>query len=310
MSAGENGRAMAAGGTADGARIRVAAILAVHNRRELTLECLRSLRAQQIMDASLDIYVLDDASSDGTAEAIGEQYPDVVLLQGDGDQFWNGGMRAAFGAALERDYDHYLWANDDTRLDDGALTTLLDTARDLARRGTTPPIVVGTTRHPDTGELTYGGRVRPSPRQPLRWELVEPSDVPRPCETMNGNIVLIPRPVAQRVGNIDPAFIQKMGDHDYGLRAREAGCSVWVAPGVLGECASHPPRRTDLQPFVQEWRRAWSPKELPFRQWAIFCRRWAGPAWPLYFASPYVRRGLRLARERLPLLGGPTPTAG
>jgi glycosyltransferase involved in cell wall biosynthesis len=49
---------------------RVAAAMAVYNRRELTLACLRSLRAQQVPGVALDLFVLDDASSDGTGEAI------------------------------------------------------------------------------------------------------------------------------------------------------------------------------------------------------------------------------------------------
>jgi GT2 family glycosyltransferase len=96
-----------------------------------------------------------------------------------------------------------------------------------------------------------------------------------------------------------------MGDFDYGLRAQRAGCSVWLAPGVLGECAEHPPRRTDEQPLIAELRRLWSIKELSPRAWATFTRRWAGPLWPAYWLSPYVRRGLRLMAERVRSLRAP-----
>ena len=54
----------------------------------------------------------------------------------------------------------------------------------------------------------------------------------------------ISREVVRRVGNIDPAFVQQMGDFD---------------------------------------------------------RRWAGRLWPLYWLSPSMRRGARLALERTPL---------
>ncbi|MGH8900715.1 MAG: glycosyltransferase family 2 protein [Egibacteraceae bacterium] len=281
--------------------VRVAAVMAAYNRKDLTLACLRSLRAQQVPGVALDAFVLDDGSSDGTSEAIAEQFPEVTLLHGDGQLYWNGGMRQAFAAAIADDYDHYLWMNDDTRLDDGALARLLDTARQVERRGEHAAVVVGSTRHPDTGELTYGGRVRPSRWRPLRFELVKPGLEPRPCETMNGNMVLIARAVVLRVGNLDPAFVQQMGDFDYGLRARAAGCSIWIAPGTLGTCASHPQRRTEEQPLLDEWRRLWSIKELPPRPWAVFVRRWAGGLWPLRWLSPYLRRGTLLTLERTPL---------
>jgi GT2 family glycosyltransferase len=279
--------------------VRIAAVMTVYNRVDLTLACLRSLRRQDALGATLDIYVVDDASTDGTADRVCDEHPDVVLLRGNGDLFWNGGMRLAFGAALRGDYDHYLWMNDDTRLDDGALRRLLETERTLRERGEPPAIVVGSTRHPETGLLSYGGVRRTSSRRPLSFMLVAPGEDPEPAETMNGNIALVPREVARRVGNIDPAYRQKMGDFDYGLRARKQGCAVWVAPGTIGECATHPGRRTDEQPLLDELRRLWSVKELPPRPWATFVRRWAGPLWPAYWLSPYVRRGAGLVAERV-----------
>jgi GT2 family glycosyltransferase len=250
---------------------------------------------------ALDAFVLDDASSDGTAAAVAEEFPEVTVLHGNGKLYWNGGMRRAFAAAMAGDFDYYLWMNDDTELDDGALAVLLDTERQLRQRGHDAVIVAGSTRHPDTGELTYGGVVRPYRWRPLRSELVEPGDTPRPCDTMNGNATLISRAVVRRVGNIDPAFVQQMGDFDYGLRARAAGCSVWIAPGTVGACASHPEHRPGEQPLGEELRQLWSIKELTPRSWAVFCRRWAGRLWPLYWLSPYVLRGPRLVLERMPL---------
>ena len=284
-----------------GTTTRVAAVLAAYNRRDLTLACVRSLRGQQVPGVAVDAFALDDASSDGTAAAIAEEFPEVTLLHGDGKLYWNGGMRRAFAAAIAGDYDYYLWMNDDTELDDGALAVLLDTERQLRHHGHDTVIVAGSTRHPDTGELTYGGVVRPHRWRPMRTELVEPGDTPRPCDTMNGNATLISRAVVRRVGNIDPAFVQQMGDFDYGLRARAAGCSVWIAPGTVGTCASHPKRRPGEQALGDELRQLWSIKELTPRSWAIFCRRWAGRLWPLYWLSPYVRRGARLIVERAPL---------
>jgi GT2 family glycosyltransferase len=295
VESGDRGVATSPGAT------RVAAVLAAHNRRELTLACLDSLRRQRADGLVLDPFVLDDASSDGTAAAVAASFPEATVLEGDGQRYWNGGMRLAMAAAMAADYDYYLWMNDDTRLDDGALALLLQTERALARRGDGPAIVTGSTRHPDTGELTYGGVVRPSRWRRLHWELVPPAGVPVPCETMNGNAVLVPRVVVGRIGNIDARFSHAMGDYDYGLRARRAGCSVWVAPATVGTCASHPRRRSDEQPLTSEWRRLWSTKELSPRSWALFARRWAGGLWPLYWLSPYLRRAARLALERRPL---------
>lgn len=278
---------------------RIAAVMTVYNRKTLTLACLRSL-ARQGSGSPLDVYVVDDASSDGTAAAIRAEFPEVNLVSGDGTLFWNGGMRLAFGRALERGYDHYWWLNDDTELDHDALDRLLSTSRTLAARGEAAAIVVGTTRHPqDERRLTYGGRWRPHRFRPLRFERLEPGTEPLPAETMNGNCVLIPQAVAERVGNIDPAYVQQMGDYDYGLRARAAGCSVYVAPGTFGTCDVNFPHAVGDGRLWTEVRALGGIKVLPPRPWRVFTKRWAGPLWPLYWASPYLRGLGALVASRL-----------
>jgi GT2 family glycosyltransferase len=276
----------------------VAALLAVHNRKEKTLACLESIRYQNAVSDDIDVFVLDDASSDGTAEAIREYFPEVRLLAGSGSDFWSGGMRKAFDAALEKDYEYYLWLNDDTSLDKNALVKLLDTHRRLGHEGLQASIVAGSTRDPETKALTYGGVHRPHPLRRFKFELVRPGLEPRQSETMNGNIVLIPREVAQRVGNLDAAFIHSMGDFDYGLRARQRGCDVWIAPGTLGECRRNPHGSgvagRVVRPRGEELRELFSSRELPARPWWVFARRWGGRLWFAYWLHPYIRRTARI----------------
>src|SRR5262249_22737976 len=116
------------------------------------------------------------------------------------------------------------------------------------------------------------------------------------CETMNGNATLISRAVVQRIGNLDPVFVQQMADFDYGFRARAAGCSVWIAPGTVGTCLPHPEQPAAGQPSTERLRRLWAAKRLPPGPWAVYTRRWGGRLWPLYWLSPYVRAGLRATR--------------
>jgi hypothetical protein len=71
--------------------------------------------------------------------------------------------------------------NDDTQLEDNALAVLLDTERRLRDRGEEAVIVAGSTRHPETGELTYGGVVQPYRWRPFKTVLVEPGDAPGPA---------------------------------------------------------------------------------------------------------------------------------
>lgn len=279
--------------------MRVAALLTCHERRERTLSCLAHLAAQRDAGAQVDVVVVDAGSRDGTPEAIAAAHPDVELLRAGPELFWNGGMHRAAAAVAARDHDAHLWLNDDTDLDPGALAALLTTSRWAGDRD----IIVGSTRDPVTGATTYGGVRRPSRSRPLQFDLVEPADRPLPADTMNGNVVLLPRAVVRGVGLLDPAFTHGIGDFDFGLRARRAGVGIWVTPGTVGTCARNPPVAHARGP-VRELRRLRGPKGLPPREWALFARRWSGPLWPLYAVAPYARG---LAASTVAALRAPEP---
>ncbi|MBU2135728.1 MAG: glycosyltransferase [Alphaproteobacteria bacterium] len=57
--------------------VRIAVVMACYNRRDTTLRCLRSLFAQLEPTVSLDVYLLDDASSDGTGAAVRAEFPNA-----------------------------------------------------------------------------------------------------------------------------------------------------------------------------------------------------------------------------------------
>lgn len=285
---------------------RIAAVMTCHNRREKTLACLASLREQRLDDIVIDVVLVDDGSTDGTATAVEESFPEVEILCGDGALFWAPGMRLALAHAARGDYDFYLWLNDDTELDKDAVETLLATYREVTERGHFEPVVVGSTRDPRDGAITYGGRVRPSAWRPSRFQTVNPADRPLPVATMNGNVVLVPRAVYRTVGNMSP-YRHSFADQDYGLRVRAAGFSVWTAPGTVAACSKNENptygRRYGEKPLSDEVRALFGIKGLLPKDWLRFSRRWHGPFWPLWAASPYLRglTGILVAHARLRL---------
>jgi GT2 family glycosyltransferase len=236
--------------------------------------------------------LIDDGSSDGTAEAVRAAFPSVTVLRGNGSLFWNRAMRVAFAHALAQRFDYYLWLNDDVELERDAILRMIATEAALEARLGRRVIVVGSTWDPRHQCTSYGGYIRPR-HLTLRHRRVEPDDVPLPCDTMTGNCVLIPHQVAASVGNLDPAFVQRLGDLDYGLRARRLGIGIWVAPGYVATCVN------DNTPDESETHRSMSvaarlaqigqPKALPPKPWLVFTRRHAGMLWPLLWASPYLK---------------------
>ncbi|SRR5579883_30984 len=269
--------------------VHLAVLMTCYNRRDTTLACLQALYEQNV---TVDIYLVDDGSSDGTADAIKATYPEVKLLKGNGNLFWVGGMRMAFAEALKSSYDYYLWLNDDTILEPNALCHLLNIHRYLTEHDYPNSIVVGSTLDPVTKKPTYGGAVQSKRWYSNKFEFVKPGLEPQECETMYGNCVLIPSSVAERVGNIDAAFIHTLGDLDYGLRAQKLGCSVWVAPGYVGTCSQNCVRGTWADtnlPLYERLKKVFQTKGFPLRAWTVFVKRHSGPFWYIYWLLPYVR---------------------
>lgn len=262
------------------------------NRRDTTLVCLHSLEvARSAARVEAKVFLVDDGCTDGTREAVVSRFPATSVLPG-GDLFWNRGTHRAFAAAMVEGYDYYLWLNDDTRLHPDSLVRLLGTHRSISERLGPLLIVVGSVCDAQSGRPTYGGMVRPAWWKRTRLELRVPGPEPIECETMNGNCVLIPRAVADRVGNLDPVFEHAMGDTDYGLRARALGVRIFMAPGFVGTCARDSSIGTfkdTTLPLSQRWRLIRSRKGLPEQSWLHYTRRHAGPLWFLFFAWPYLR---------------------
>lgn len=284
--------------------MRVGVLMTCFNRRDKTVACLAALGACRLPPGvSLEVFLVDDGSTDGTTEAVTDAFPAVTVLRGDGSLFWNGGMRRAFEAASSAEVDGMLWLNDDTILMPHALEVVLDTYDTVRHQSPREPIVVGATCDGSSGRLTYGGQVRKSRLRRTTFSLVSRADVPVECETLNGNCVFVPAAVFKVVGNLDPGFVHALGDLDYGLRARALGFPVWVSPGFVGTCSRNSVTGTFADgslPMRVRLKKLLSPKGLPPKAWQIFTKRHCGVAWPVFWLMPYVRlllSGTRLVRS-------------
>lgn len=249
-----------------------AIIIPVHNRRAITLECLRRLAAEEVYEWSR-VIVVDDGSTDGTAAAVREAHPAVEILAGDGNLWWTGAMVRGMEAAIGHGARFILWLNDDCAPRHGSLRRLHDMARE---RGA---MVGGTCVMSGTDVVVYGGLRR----RGFGFDLApyHPGQV-EPCDALSGNLVCFPVELVHDIGLPDARRLpHAIGDLDYGLRANAAGWPVLVAHDAVAEAApntweNHTSWMLGDIPVWNIWRSAWSKRSYGYfpTQWHFFTRHW------------------------------------
>ncbi len=209
------------------------------NVREDLLSCLRSLRGAE-GDIRAEVIVVDNASTDGSVEAIRHRFPHVKLIRNNENRGFaaasNQGLAAAGGELL-------LLLNPDTVLPPGALVELHQAAAQDPGAGIIGPKLV----NPD-GSLQHSCRRFPTPMAALfrhtflgrlfprnrwsaeyvmaDWDHTEPREV----DWVSGACMLIRRNLYEAIGPLDEGFFWGSEDVDYCFRARRAGRQVLYTP--------------------------------------------------------------------------------
>lgn len=174
--------------------------------------------------SDIDVYLVDDASLDGTSDAVIQKYPQVSVIHGDGNLFWCRGMNLAWKYANnKKNYDYYVWLNDDLVLYDNSFKELLECSYLNDNRAIISGIVQGAT----SKKAIYGGYNK-------QKKVIEPTGEMQDICHLNGNFVIVPKYVFEKIGFFDPVYHHDIGDVDYGLVAIENGIKVLTTRSFIG----------------------------------------------------------------------------
>lgn len=194
--------------------LSIAAILTCFNRKDKTQKCLESL-FKILPDC--DVYITDDGSTDGTSDMLHQCFPKVKVISGTGNLFWSRGMYTAWKEAVKGEYDYYLWLNDDIELYPYFFEELLECNRQKGGNC----VITGFIEDFEKTTILYGGSDE-------KKTLIQANGSPQKVTHMNGNVVLVPKSVVDKIGIMDPKLHHDLGDVDYGLTAIENGINVYT----------------------------------------------------------------------------------
>jgi GT2 family glycosyltransferase len=217
---------------------KIAVLITCHNRKDKTISCLNHLQyacKSKLNKFEIAIYLTDDGSTDGTSDLIKVLFPEVLVLKGNGNLFWAGGMRNTWREAIKRKYDAYLLLNDDTNVS----TNLFDEMRkvheySLANYGS-GGIYIGSTKDPITKDRTYGGAVITN-KFYSTYQRLEPNGTIQECDLGNANIMLVSHGVVDKIGILSDQYTHGIADYDYTLTAKKHNVPVLITENYCGEC--------------------------------------------------------------------------
>jgi N-acetylglucosaminyl-diphospho-decaprenol L-rhamnosyltransferase len=213
------------------------------NTRDLLHRCLESFKAET--DAGrCDVWVVDNASSDGSAAMVRDEFPWAELVASDE----NVGFGPAVNLVASRTSATFVGvANADIAVRPGAVDTLLEAAADDPRAGALAPRLIlpdGSTQHsvyefptiPSTLVVASGiGRaVRPLGERFLLLGRFD-ADKPRRVPWAIAAFLLIRREAWDAIGGFDEHQWMYAEDLDIGWRLRQAGWATRYEPRALVE---------------------------------------------------------------------------
>ena len=103
---------------------QIGIVICNYNKKNDALACIRSILESKFQD--YDIYVVDNASTDGSAEAIRNAYGEqVTLLVNQENLGGSGGFNTGLRAAFQKGYPYLMCVDNDALLDENAVGNLL-----------------------------------------------------------------------------------------------------------------------------------------------------------------------------------------
>jgi GT2 family glycosyltransferase len=232
-------------------------LIPVHNRLDLTKACLESVFETAEKSTSFEIIVIDDHSTDGTAEYLQALGPRVRTISNDTRKCFAENINSA--APLARG-EYLCFLNNDTLVTTGWLQKLLAAAR------SDPAIAVVGNRHltPGTELIDHAGMVFDSRKRPVHLYRGQPADF-RPAlfsqefQCVTAACWLVKKKIFLELGGFDSGFKNGFEDIDFCLRAGRAGHKIfYAADSIIYHYGQSTPGRKDHETnnsryFEKKW---------------------------------------------------------
>jgi GT2 family glycosyltransferase len=211
----------------------IAIIVLNWNGRDLTLDCLRSLEG--VTTPNLRTVLVDNASADGTVEAVRRRYHDrVTIIQNADNLGFAAGNNVGIRQALADGADFILLLNNDTVVAEDFVDHLVKPMLDTPGIGITAPKIYYA--EPEKQIWFAGGEISlwrgTAKHTGIRAMDAGQFDTAHDIDYASGCAFLARRAVFEKIGDLDPGYRAYFEDADFCLRARDAGFRIRYMPAA------------------------------------------------------------------------------
>jgi GT2 family glycosyltransferase len=224
-------------------RARVGVAVLNYRGADDTIACLASLRA---VPEPIDVIVVDNGSGDGSVDKIRVAAPEVELVETGENLGFGRGNNVAIDRFVERGHDFVWLLNNDATVEERSLRALLDAASSDARIGAVGSVIYHADR-PTEVQTWGGGSV--SLRSGRTLDATSPG---ARLDYITAASALYRSAALREAGTFDPDYFFLYEDVDLGIRLRNHGWRIAVAPDSRvwhrggGTVAALSPRRAEL----------------------------------------------------------------
>jgi len=208
-------------------------IIPIRNYKNQTFECIRDLKLANIKGYINKIIVVDNASSDCSAEEITKNFPDIQVIKNKKNRGFAAAINQGIKIALkDNDLSFVLQLNNDTRLPKNFLQALVYTALTDKKIGLVAPAL----RHYQKETLFYGMEgeinIKTGSVKHRNIKVIKSKKIIN-AQFVSGCCLLIKKDVLEKVGLLDERFFLYLDDVDYCLSVQKAGFKTVLDPGVV-----------------------------------------------------------------------------
>lgn len=240
--------------------MKVFVLAPIHNRKEITLNFIRSFANQTYPEYQM--VIIDDGSTDSSSEAILAEFPKTIILKGDGNLWWTGSMRKGvdYVLSIAQNDDYILAINDDVIVGADYIEKLVSISKENG-----DSIVGSIYRNIEKRDKTYDCGVKIDWRKYQYYQASynKEKKFSDNVDVLSTRGTIMPIGVVKKMGNFEKKLKHYAADYEYFLRAKKAGYKLMVSYDAVvygSEKDKVIKNLSGIQSFADVWKRNFSIK--------------------------------------------------